>query len=200
MFLGGGDDEEEDFSGFPFGGGRGGGGAKKPIDNKRLYEVLGVDNKADAPTIKKAYRKKAMTEHPDKGGDPEKFKELSAAYDVLGDQKKRDRYDKFGEDALKSDGQGSSGNPFEAFFGGMGGRGGGQPEAKRVKPIVEQIEVTLEEVYNGKEVAIEVERQGLCESCKGIGGSDASAVRECGTCDGRGVVMKMQMLGPGMYT
>lgn len=60
--------------------------------------------------------------------------------------------------------------------------------------------MTLEEIYNGKEFPIEVERQGLCEACNGVGGSDPSAVRECGTCDGRGVVMAMQMLGPGMYT
>lgn len=62
------------------------------------------------------------------------------------------------------------------------------------------MEVTLEEIYNGKEFSIEVDKQGLCKSCKGVGGSDASAVRECGTCDGRGVVMAMQMLGPGMFT
>jgi DnaJ family protein A protein 2 len=177
------------------------GGKKKEIDNSRLYNIVGVEKNADAQTIKKAYRKKAMTEHPDKGGDPEKFKDLSAAYDVLSDPKKRERYDKGGEDALKQDGAGSGGNPFEAFFGGMGGMGGGgQKQKASVKPIVEQIEVTLEEIYNGKEFAIEVERQGLCVSCDGVGGSDPSAVRECGTCDGRGVVMAMQMLGPGMYT
>lgn len=64
---------------------------------------------------------KAMKEHPDKGGDPEKFKDLSAAYDVLSDPKKRERYDKFGEEALKSEGGGGGNNPFEAFFVGMGG-------------------------------------------------------------------------------
>lgn len=62
-----------------------------------------------------------MSEHPDKGGDPEKFKDLSAAYDVLSDPKKRERYDKGGEEALKSEGQGGGSNPFEAFFGGGGG-------------------------------------------------------------------------------
>jgi len=65
---------------------------------------------------------------------------------------------------------------------------------------MEKIDVTLEELYNGHEFSIEVERQGLCTGCDGIGGSDASAVRECGTCDGQGVQMKMQQLGPGMYT
>ena len=60
-----------------------------------------MEKTADAAEIKKAYRKKAMKEHPDKGGDPEKFKELSAAYDVLSDPKKKERYDRGGEDALK---------------------------------------------------------------------------------------------------
>lgn len=52
----------------------------------------------------------------------------------------------------------------------------------------------------GHEFSIEVDRQGLCDACNGVGGSDPSAVSECGTCDGQGVVMKMQQLGPGMYT
>jgi DnaJ-class molecular chaperone len=55
-------------------------------------------------------------------------------------------------------------------------------------------------MYNGHEFSIEVDRQGLCDGCDGVGGSDPSAVRECGTCDGQGVQMVMQQLGPGMYT
>lgn len=53
-----------------------------------------------------------------------------------------------------------------------------------MKPVVEKIEVTLEEMYNGNDFTIEVDRQGLCDACGGVGGSDPSAVRECGTCDG----------------
>lgn len=63
--------------------------------------MLGVEKKATHAQIKKAYHKKALKEHPDKGGDPEKFKEITAAYDVLIDSDKRDLYDKYGEDGVK---------------------------------------------------------------------------------------------------
>lgn len=63
--------------------------------------MLGVDKKSTHAQIKKAYHKKALKEHPDKGGDPEKFKEVTAAYEVLTDPEKRDLYDKYGEDGPK---------------------------------------------------------------------------------------------------
>lgn len=65
----------------------GGGGRreKKEVDNNKFYDLLGVDKKASTDEIKKAFRKKALRDHPDKGGDPEKFKEMTVAYEVLGD-------------------------------------------------------------------------------------------------------------------
>ena len=96
--------------GFPFeefagmhGGMPGGmrGGPQKEVDNSKYYDLLGVDKKATDAEIKKAYRKKALKEHPDKGGDPDKFKEVTAAYEVLADREKRDLYDKYGEEAAK---------------------------------------------------------------------------------------------------
>jgi len=116
-FFTGGDDDGDDFGGFPFGGGQPR-GKPKDIDNTRLYTVLGVAKDATAAQIKKAYHGKARTEHPDKGGDEAKFKEISQAYTVLSDGKKRDAYDKGGEDSLKEGGQGSGGHPFEGMFGG----------------------------------------------------------------------------------
>jgi len=86
MFFGG---------GFPFGdfeemgGGRGARGPKKDVDTTKYYELLGVPKTASADEIKKAFRKKALKEHPDKGGDPEKFKDISVAYEVLSDPEKR---------------------------------------------------------------------------------------------------------------
>jgi len=74
------------------GGGMGGmpGGRKGPVNNSKYYEVLGVDKSASETEIKKAYRKKAIQHHPDKGGDPAVFQELASAYEVLSDpQKKR---------------------------------------------------------------------------------------------------------------
>lgn len=99
-------------------------------NNTKYYEVLGVPKTASKDELKKAYRKAAIKNHPDKGGDPEKFKELSQAYEVLTDPEKRDIYDQYGEDALK-DGMGGGSdfhNPFdifEQFFGG-GAFGGKQ--------------------------------------------------------------------------
>lgn len=74
------------FGGFNFDGMRQpGSGQRKDVDNKRYYELLGVKQTATEAEIKKAYRKKALKEHPDKGGDPEKFKDISKAYDTLMD-------------------------------------------------------------------------------------------------------------------
>jgi DnaJ family protein A protein 2 len=81
------------------------------VDTTKLYTVLGVDKNASQGEIKKAYFKLAKTAHPDKGGDPEKFKEISGAYEVLGDPEKRKIYDKFGLEGLtQGGGQHSGGN------------------------------------------------------------------------------------------
>ena len=76
-------------------------GPRKEVDNSKYYNLLGVDKNASEKEITKAYRKKALKEHPDKGGDPEKFKELTAAYEVLSDKDKREIYDRHGEEGIK---------------------------------------------------------------------------------------------------
>lgn len=82
-----------------------------------------VEKDADAKEIKKAYRKLAVKHHPDKGGDEAKFKEISAAYEILSDADKRAKYDKFGLEGVSDDSPGhTSDDLFSMFFGGGGGR------------------------------------------------------------------------------
>lgn len=84
----------------------------------------------------------------------------------------------------------------------MGGRGGqrGPPKKKQVKPIVKQVEVSLAEVYNGKDIEVDCDRQRVCNVCDGVGGTDSTAVQTCTTCKGRGMVTRMRQMGPGMYS
>lgn len=168
------------------------------VDNKKLYEVLEVSPTATQDEIKKAYKKLALKHHPDKGGDPEKFKEVNAANEVLSDPDKRKTYDKYGLEGLK--GQGGAGgmsDVFEMFFGG-GHRGSRGPrETPKLKPMVKTVQVTLDEVYSGKMAHIDVTRKTICQDCNGKGGAK---VEKCNKCKGNGVVMKMVALGPGMYT
>ena len=91
------------------------------------------------------------------------------------DKEKRETYDKYGMEGLKNGGGAQDmGDIFSMFMGG--GRGGGQKQKARVKPITRQIEVSLADIYNGKTVEIDVDRQRICSACDGVGGTDSSAV------------------------
>ena len=92
------------FGGMPGGGFPGMPQKREPADTTKLYETLGEEKSSTAAQIKKAYRKKALRMHPDKGGDPEEFKKLQAAYDVLSDEDKRKTYDKYGLEGLEEGG------------------------------------------------------------------------------------------------
>jgi DnaJ family protein A protein 2 len=108
-------------------------------------------------------------------------------------------YDKHGEEGLREGGGGSGfGDIFDMF--GMGGRGGGAPQQAKVKPIAVPLDVTLEDLYNGKEASVTFERHRKCNKCNGVGGSDPSAVTTCSGCKGRGSRTVMMQLGPGMYS
>ncbi|XWS35623.1 hypothetical protein CRYUN_Cryun20dG0013000 [Craigia yunnanensis] len=126
------------------------GSVPKKSDNTKYYEVLGVSKSASQDELKKAYRKAAIKNHPDKGGDPEKFKELAQAYEVLSDPEKREI--------------------FESFFGGGAFGGGGSSRGRRQKrgeDVVHSLKVSLEDLYNGTTKKLSLSRNALCGKCKG---------------------------------
>merc|ERR1719343_1588794 len=175
--------------GFPGMGGKGGGrGSSKPADTTKFYKLLEVDKGANDAEIKKAYRKLAVKHHPDKGGDPEKFKEITRAYEVLSDSEKRSKYDKFGEDGLDSDGPGDASDIFDAFFGGGGrGGGGGRKRRSKTKDVVQPLKVTLEQMYNGATKKMAITRQVIDKK---------RGVQECSDCGGRGMKVEVIRMGP----
>lgn len=171
------------------------------VKETKLYDELGVPPTATPEQIKKAYRKLALKYHPDKNPDePEKFKNISAAFEVLSDEKKRGVYDKYGEEGLKEGGGGGDfHNPFDIFdmfFGG--GRSRRQPgEKMRGRDTVHQMKVTLEDLYNGTTRQLAVQKNVICDGCNGIGGKEGS-VQKCDNCNGTGMDVKMRQIGPGM--
>jgi len=181
-------------------GGMGGmGGPSGPVDNEGLYKALGVSKDADESEIKKAYRKLALKHHPDKGGDVEKFKEISMAAEILMDSEKRSVYDRYGLEGLEQGGGGGGGNAediFSMFFGGGGGRRGPQGPQKG-EDIVHPIKASLEDLYNGKTTRLAINRNKLCEDCEGRGGK-VGAEKDCSDCNGRGVRVQLRQIGPGM--
>ncbi|MFA5498251.1 MAG: molecular chaperone DnaJ [Candidatus Cloacimonadia bacterium] len=179
------------------------------------YEVLGVDKKANADEIKKAYRKLAMKYHPDRNKDDkdaeEKFKEVAEAYEVLSDDDKRQKYDKFGHAGLEGafGGGGFSwsdfthasdfsdifgdglGGIFDMFFGGGGGRRRSAQADRAGEDLRITISLTLQEIAKGTSKSVKVNLMDACETCNGSGSSDGS-VTTCEQCHGSGQVRRTQ--------
>ena len=152
-----------------------------------------------------------MKYHPDKcNGDKDKenkFKNISHAYDVLKDKEKRQSYDRFGEEGLK--GMGGGGDPFDifsSFFGEGGGPFGGNPfggmggfsRRSRAKDRVEEINIDLEDIYNCVSKKIDIKQKTTCLSCNGTGAKSKSDLIICSKCNGKGKIMKITQIGPGM--
>ena len=165
------------------------------------YEVLGVTRDADETTIKKAFRKLARELHPDVNAhDPlaeDKFKETAEAYEILSDPKRRDIYDRYGHEGLRSGGMrpnfdafGSIGDLFEAFFGPQFGGGFAASHSGPVQgeDAIVGAEVDLGQAAGGSRTTVMFEAVDACERCGGSGGEPGTEVQRCDRCDGAGVV------------
>lgn len=175
---------------------------------KDLYAILGVSRSASADEIKKAYRKLSMKWHPDRNPDNKeeaeaKFKEINKAYEILSDEQKKATYDRFGFDAATGQGGaggfgGFGGANFSDVFGDMfgdifgGGRSGSQRRQTHGRDLGYQLDLSLEEAVNGKEVQIKVATQVKCTKCHGSGAKESSKVKTCSTCNGAGQVRMQQ--------
>ncbi|KAL1124313.1 hypothetical protein AAG570_002081, partial [Ranatra chinensis] len=163
---------------------------------RNFYQILGVKKDATLNQIKKAYRRLAKELHPDKNkDDPDastKFSDLSAAYEVLSNPEKREKYNKCGEECLKKDGMMDMGgiDPFATFFGDFGfhfgGEGNGRHETPKGATIVMDLWVSLEELYSGNFVEITRKKPVM---------KPASGTRKC-NCRQE---MQTRQLGPGRF-
>lgn len=180
------------------------------------YEVLGVSRDADAAVIKKAYKKLALANHPDRNpGDEEavsRFKEASEAFQVLSDQEKRARYDRHGHAGVQGaagrgggSGFGDINDIFDAFgdifgdlggvFGGGGGgrsRGGGRRRVRAGDSLQVGLSISLEEAAAGCSKELEIERGVLCGTCNGSGAAPGGVAQACDYCGGHGQVIQSQ--------
>lgn len=182
------------------------------MSKRDYYEVLGVAKSANADEMKKAYRKLAMQYHPDRNpGDKdaeEKFKEAAEAYEVLSDENKRARYDRFGHAGVGGAAGGGAyqevdfsdifgnifgeGSPFGDFFGGGGG-GGRKRRRRRGQPGADlrvSLKLGLDEIAKGVEKKIKLKRHLACDVCDGNGAANGTAYKSCPTCNGSGEIRR----------
>ncbi|MBI4281483.1 molecular chaperone DnaJ [Candidatus Uhrbacteria bacterium] len=175
---------------------------------KDYYNILGITKSASQDEIKRAFRKLAHELHPDKGGDPKKFKEVNEAYQVLSDAEKRKQYDQYGTTFENAQAQGGMGG-FEGFrdftgftegmgvnfedlgdlFGGMFGGGQSRSRSGRVRrgaDIQADLKIAFRDAVFGIEKEVELWKTIACDRCHGKGAEPGSAVKKCGTCGGQG--------------
>jgi molecular chaperone DnaJ len=173
---------------------------------RNFYEVLGVEKKASAEEIKKAYRKLARENHPDRNPDDpkaeERFKEIQEAYSTLSDPEKRKGYDAGGMfggfdprgfggagGAGAGPGFGDIGDIFSSIF--RGGRAGG-PEPARGRDLETEVRLSFEQAMEGTQVSVTVPKQSTCKTCTGSGAAPGTSPKTCPRCGGRGVDAQSQ--------
>jgi molecular chaperone DnaJ len=187
------------------------------MEKRDYYEILGVSKNATKEEIKKAYRKQAIKFHPDKNPgnkkSEENFKEAAEAYEVLSNDEKKARYDRFGHAGMSGASGGFSGSGmtmediFSSFgdifgdaFGGFGAFGGSRRGGNRVNKgtnLRVKVKLNLHEIANGAEKKIKVTKYDSCDTCGGTGAADSNSLATCSTCRGSGHVTRLTntMLG-----
>lgn len=185
---------------------------------KDYYKILGVEKTASADEIKTAFRRLAHKYHPDKGGDEAKFKEVSEAYQVLSDTKKRAEYDQYGSVGGNQGFGGQGGFDFSGFSG-MGGQGfegvdlndifgdlfggGGRrtrAQARRGRDISVDEELTFKEAVFGVERTVSVNKASSCGTCQGSGAKPGTKMNTCTKCNGRGQITETRQSILGTFT
>ncbi|HBH71497.1 MAG TPA: molecular chaperone DnaJ [Candidatus Yonathbacteria bacterium] len=174
---------------------------------KDYYKTLGVQKSASQDEIKKAFRKLAHQHHPDKGGDAEKFKEASEAYQILSDEKKRKEYDTYGSTGPGHGfGGGQGGFDASGFSGFQGGHGfegvdlndifgdffggGRREQARRGRDISVDLEISFSEAVFGVEHKVRITKTSACDVCHGSGAKPNTKTKECATCKGKGRIQE----------
>lgn len=185
--------------------------------SKDYYSILDVTKSASKDEIKKAFRKLAHKYHPDKsGGDEVKFKEISEAYSVLSNEKKRAEYDSYGrvfnDAGGNAQGGGFGGYDFSGAQGGFQGQGfdindifnmfggGGGQKAKRGRDISIDIEVSFKDAIFGVERKILLTKSSTCNSCTGTGAKSGSKLDTCATCNGKGQIHETKQSPFGTFS
>ena len=172
--------------------------------NQDFYATLGVAHDASKDDLRKAYRKLARQYHPDvRPGDKaaeERFKAITAAYDVLGDEKKRKLYDEFGEAGLREGFDAARARAYQGASAGgtggfdlgdmlgdlFGGGGGGSRSRARGPDIEATVDVDLVQAVRGTELSLQLPTQTLCSACRGSGHAPGSHPARCAGCRGSG--------------
>jgi len=186
------------------------------MQKRDFYEVLGVSRNASQEEIKKAYRKLAVKYHPDKNPDnpdaEKKFKECAEAYEVLRDPEKRQRYDRFGHEGMRSSdfggfrdvddifsafgdifGGGFGGSIFEEVFSGGRTRGGRSQRHPGTagSDLKIRLKLSLEEIAHGTTKKLKLKKYVACSTCKGSGASNDDGYRRCEYCNGSGEIRQV---------
>ncbi len=193
------------------------------MDKRDYYEVLGVEKNATTDEIKKSYRKLAMKYHPDRNPDDKeaetKFKEAAEAYEVLSNEEKRSKYDRFGHSGLRggqdfhgfndvndifssfSDifgsafgggSRGGGGGIFDEFFNaGQGKRGGQRTGGQPGSDLRITLKLTLEEISKGTTKKIKIKKQKKCGDCDGTGAKSGGSFKTCPVCNGSGEIRQV---------